>query len=302
VVRCWPPPGSRCWSPSRRNETLTNAALELFRQLGDQAGIAESLVSLGYGQVCLGRYRQAGTLARQALAAARTSGDERAIGSALWLRATAGENFDEVHALAREAVAHFRDSGAIRRIYPLLHTAAYAAIEDARYSEALPLLDEALPAARAADDRPGIALIRGNQAVAHLMLGNHDKACDALSEQLALYRELSPRPDAGASLLLLATAAIAARRGARHDAALLAGAVTTSFQNLPRMVAEERVFHRLHEQLLKPMRDTDPQTWDAAAQAGATMSDHDALDIALRALEHRPAPATVKTTDRQGTH
>ena len=31
------------------------AALELYRQLGDQAGIAESLVSLGYRQVCLGR-------------------------------------------------------------------------------------------------------------------------------------------------------------------------------------------------------------------------------------------------------
>ena len=283
-------------------ERDANAALELYRQLGDQAGIAESLVSLGYRQVCLGRYQQATALAQQALAAARTSGDARAIGSALWLRATAGENFDEVHALAREAVAHFRDSGAIRRIYPLLHTAAYAAIEDARYSEALPLLDEALPAARAADDRPGIALIRGNQAVAHLMLGNYDEACDALSEQLALYRELSPRPDVGASVLLLVTAAIAARRGARHDAALLAGAVTTSFQNLPRMVAEERVFHRLHEQLLKPMRDIDPQTWDAAARAGASMSDHDALDIALRALEHRPPPATVNATDGQGIH
>jgi hypothetical protein len=73
------------------------------------------------------------------------------------------------------------------------------------------------------------------------MLGNYDEASDALSEQLALYRELSPRPNAGASVL--------------------------------------------HEQLIKPMRDTDPKTWDAAARAGAGMSDHDALDIALRALE-----------------
>ena len=70
---------------------------------------------------------------------------------------------------------HFRHSGATRRIYPLLNTAAYAAIEDARYSEALPLLDEALPGARAADDASGIAIIRGNEAVAHLMLTNDQK-------------------------------------------------------------------------------------------------------------------------------
>ena len=285
----------------KQAEQDATTALELYRQIGDQAGIAESLVSLGYRQVCLGHYRQAGILAQQALAAARTSRDQRAIGSALWLRATAGENFDEVHALAREAVAHLRDSGAIRRIYPLLHTAAYAAIEDARYSEALPLLDEALPAARAAGDRPGIALIRGNQAVAHLMQGNYYQATDALLEQLALHRELSPRPDAGGGALLQAAAAIATHRRSRRDAALLAGAAAARFDNRPTMVAEELVFHRIHDQLLKPMRDTDPQTWDAAARTGASMSDHDALNIALRALEHRPAPATANATDRQGS-
>jgi tetratricopeptide (TPR) repeat protein len=120
------------------------AALELYRQLGDQAGIAESLVSLGYRQVGLGRYREAGAIAEHALVAARASGDERAIGWALWLRVTAGEGFDEVRSLAREAVVHFRQRGVTRRIYPLLDAAAYVALSDARYAEALPLLDEAL--------------------------------------------------------------------------------------------------------------------------------------------------------------
>jgi hypothetical protein len=83
------------------------------------------------------------------------------------LRATAGEGFDEVRQLAQEAVAHFHQGGATRRIYPLLNTAAFAAIEYGRDSEALPLLDEAVPAARAADDGPGIAMIRGNEAIAH---------------------------------------------------------------------------------------------------------------------------------------
>ena len=73
-VPCWPPPRFALLDPEQA-ERDANAALELYRQLGDQAGIAESLVSLGYRQVCLGRYRQATALAQQALAAARTSGD-----------------------------------------------------------------------------------------------------------------------------------------------------------------------------------------------------------------------------------
>jgi tetratricopeptide (TPR) repeat protein len=279
-------------------ERDATAALELYRQLGDLAGVAESLVSLGYRQVCLGRYRQAGALAREALAAARASGDERAIGWALWLRATAGEGFDEVHSLAREAVAHFRHSGAIRRIYPLLNTAAYVAIHDRRYSEALPLLDEALPTARTAGDAPGIAIIRANQAVAHLMLSNYEEATDALSEQLELCRDLSL--DRAVEKALLCAAAIAAHRGAYRLAGLLAGAATTRFEDQPRMAAEELIFHRIEDQLLKPPRETDPQTWDGAARDGRSLSDHDAIDIALRALEGRPQRATVTATDGQG--
>jgi predicted ATPase/DNA-binding SARP family transcriptional activator len=264
-------------------ERDATAAHELYWRLGDQAGIAESLVSLGYLQVCLGRYREGGALAEEALEAASASGDERAIGWALWLRATAGEGFDEVHSLTREAVAHFNRTGATRRVYPLLNTAVFAAIEYERYSEALPLLDEALPAARAAEDGPGLALIRGNEAVAQVMLANHQEATDALFEQLVLCRDLSLSHTLEEGLMC--TAVVAAHRGDLQDAGLLAGAATTRFENQPRMTAEELVFRRIHDQLLIHLRDTDHGTWDAAAQAGGTLSDHDAIEIALHALE-----------------
>jgi predicted ATPase len=258
------------------------AALDLYRQLGDLAGIAESLVSLGYRQVSLGHYEKARALAQQALVAARASRDKRAIGWALWLRASAADGFDEVCSLAREAVEHFRETGAIRRIYPLLNNAAYVAIEDARYSEALPLSDEALPAARAADDGRGIAIIRGNEAIAHLMLANDLAATGALSEQLALCRDLSLERNVEEGLLC--AAAIAAHRGAREDAGRLTGAATFRFEHQRRHAAEELVFRRLHDQLLGPAREADPDTWDAAARAGAALSNHDAIDIALHAL------------------
>jgi tetratricopeptide (TPR) repeat protein len=267
-------------------ERDATAAHELYRQLGDQAGIAESLVSLGYLQVCLGRYRKGGALAEEALDAARASGDEHAIGWALWLRATAGEGFDQVHSLTREAVAHFNRTGATRRVYPLLNTAAFAAIEYGRYSEALPLLDEALPAARAAEDGPGLALIRGNEAVAQVMLADYREATDALLEELVLCRDLSlNRPLEEA---LLCTAVVAAHRGALQDAGLLAGAATTRFQDQPGMAAEELIFRRIHDQLLKHLRDPDRGTWDAAAQAGGTLSDHDAIEVAIHALDAQP--------------
>jgi predicted ATPase/class 3 adenylate cyclase len=281
-------------------ERDASAALELYRQLGDQAGIAESLVSLGYRQVCLGRYREASRVAHQALVAARASRDERAIGWALWLRATAADGFDEVCSLTREAVAHYRESGASRRIYPLLNTAAYVAIEDARYSEALPLLGEALPAARAADDGPGVAMIRGNEAIVHVMLANDQEATGALSEQLALCRDLSLERTVEEGLLC--AAAIVAHHGARDDAGLLAGAATFRIDNQRRHVAEDLVFRRLHDQLLGPVRETDPDTWDAAVRAGATLSDHDAIDIALRALEARAQPSTVTASNGHGAH
>jgi hypothetical protein len=181
-----------------------------------------------------------------------------------------------------------------------VNTAGYVAIEDARYGEALPLLDEALAAARAADDAPGIAIVRGNEAIAHLMLANDDEARDALSEQLALCRDLSL--ERIFEEVLLCAAAIAAPRGACHEAALLAGAAISRFETQRRMVAEDLVFRRIHDQLLTPVREADPRTWDAAVRAGADLSDHDAIDIALRVLERRPQRAALTATNGQSVH
>jgi hypothetical protein len=129
------------------------------------------------------------------------------------------------------------------------------------------------------------------------MLGNYAQATDAVLEQLALYHDLSLRPDAGGGTLLLCVAAIAARRGPRRVAALIAGAATSRFEERPRMAAEELLFNRIHDQLLKPMRETDPLTWDAAAQAGRQLSDPDVIDTGLGALKGRPQQATTIATD-----
>jgi hypothetical protein len=101
---------------------------------------------------------------------------------------------------------------------------------------------------------------------------------------------------------LLCTATIAAHRGARHDAALLAGAASTRFEKRRRMAAEELVFRRIEDQLLRAVRETEPQSLDSAARAGGALGDPDAIELALRALKDRPEQATVKAADRQGAH
>jgi hypothetical protein len=86
----------------------------------------------------------------------------------------------------------------------------------------------------------------------------------------------------------MCTAVVAAHRGALQDAGLLAGAATTRFENQPRMAAEELVFRRIHDQLLRHLRASDRGTWDAAQQAGGSLSDHDAIEVAIHALQDRP--------------
>jgi hypothetical protein len=102
--------------------------------------------------------------------------------------------------------------------------------------------------------------------------------------------------------MLLCAAALAARRGACHDAGLLAGAATTLVESNTRMAAEELVFRRIQDELLKPVRDAEPNSWDAAARAGGALNERDAIDIALRALQRRPQRGTVTASTGQGVN
>ena len=195
-------------------------------------------------------------------------------------------------------MAYFHKTGNIRRIHGTLNMAAYVAIEDARYGEALPFLEEALSAARAVHDVASIAVVCGNEALAHLFLGNEDQATDALTEQLTLWRDSSF--SGPVDEMLLCAAALAARSGACHDAGLLAGAATALVESKTRMAAEELVFRRIQSELLRPAREADPDSWDAAARTGATLNERDALDTALRTLQGPLRRPTLTASSGQG--
>ena len=130
------------------------------------------------------------------------------------------------------------------------------------------------------------------------MLANDEEAADTLSDLLRLCRALSLERTVREALLC--AAAIAAHRGARHEAALLAGAATFRFEHERRMAAEDLVFRRIDDQLLAPVRQSDPRTWDAAARAAATLSDQEAIALALGVLEARPQQALATASDGRG--
>ncbi len=282
-------------------ERDATTALELYRELGDLAGISESLVSLGYRQVCLGHYGKASALAEEALVEARASSDQRAIGWALWLRATAGEDFDEVRSpRPGGGRALPRQRGDPSHLPAAEHCRL-------RCDRVRALQGGAAPARRGAARRP-----RGGRWAGHRDVSAETRPSPISCLARTKKRRMPSQSNSGSAAICPwtrrwrrrapGTAAIAALRGAHHDAGLLAGAATARFETRLRMPAEELIFRRIHDELLRRVSGTDPGAWDAATRAGVALSNDDPIDLALRALEHRPAPATVNATDRQGIH
>jgi tetratricopeptide (TPR) repeat protein len=267
----------------RRSADDARAALALYRRLDDPAGECQSLVTLGHNAVVRGRHEQATTLADQALERARALSDDRLIAAALKLKVMSSTSAEATGANTAEALAHLRRTGATRSIGRLLTTSSYLAIAEARYAQAIALVDEALALARAAEDRQGIAVNRGNEGLAALGLGDDRRAAAAFADQLRLCRALAFFEPIYEGLIGLA--AVTARRGALHESALLAGAGDAAFQRLAHYPADECVIERIRAERLEPARKAAPEAWDTAARDGRGLDDREAIAAALRTAQ-----------------
>jgi hypothetical protein len=259
-------------------EADARAALELYRGLGDEGGMADALMSLAISEAQLHRNDAARALRAEArmrwLAAGRPE-------PYLTIGFDAGfsADVDEAVRRARVAADDLRRVGAPRGIAPVLSNAALAAIEHARYALALPLLDDALDIARAADDEPMVAWILGSEGFAAIGLGDDERAERALLEELRMcrrigYFELMPEA-------VLGLACVAAGRGQTARAALLAGAAVAAFRRRPTVPGVERLLGWIQGERLEPARAAAPEAWDAAAARGARLTDVEALEAAL---------------------
>jgi predicted ATPase/DNA-binding SARP family transcriptional activator len=248
-------------------------ALDMSRQVGDPAGIADALLALAGIEMSesLPQQRRR-ALAEEALDWARVAGDDRLVALALTEHALAVPLKQGAAELERAATA-LRKIGSSRHLVRLYSSAAYNAIKAGTPERARPLLDRALPLARELGDPLPQAVVWGNFGFEALFTGDLERARSAFDEQLQLCRKHSLWVGVEG---LTGLAAIAARRGDLERAARLQGAVTAHGACTDADVTTE-----LEEHFFAPARARHgSRPWSEAQAAGAEMSLEQAIAFA----------------------
>jgi predicted ATPase/DNA-binding CsgD family transcriptional regulator len=149
-----------------RAEAWCQQSLVLFRELGDQSGIALSLYLLGVVP---------------------------------WMRG----DFVAARSLTEEALALFREMGVKERVAWSLSTLGILDTLEGKYTIASTLLEESLSIHRELGDQRGIASTLVRLAQVHIVsLGDQEAARSLLDEGLVLYRELGDKDGIAYTYLL----------------------------------------------------------------------------------------------------
>jgi tetratricopeptide (TPR) repeat protein len=169
-----------------RREWYARESLQLFREIGDREGIADSMVMLS-GQV---KYHEAIQLLEESIALSREAGYVK--GTALGLLRlgqTMSLNGDKEHGLQhmREALAVARDGGAKKDIASALVAIAVVADSDV---ERLSAYEEAIPLYREIGGRFSLAEVLHFAAMAYSRRGDVQRQEACLEQSLALFCEL----------------------------------------------------------------------------------------------------------------
>ena len=204
-----------------RAEADARAALAVFEELGDDAGVARSLILLGWEAMGRDDRRLMVALGERALTLGRRLDDDLLMGLSLVVKILAQAHVSDVVEIARASAGHLRRAGAVRWLAHLLAIAGYRALVHADYEAADELFAEALEPARASDDAWTLDMALGNIGLAALFRERFDSAQAAFEQQLEI---VEARPEWSRRLVIaepmLGLAAIAAARGDREQAAM----------------------------------------------------------------------------------
>jgi predicted ATPase/DNA-binding CsgD family transcriptional regulator len=191
-----------------RVEAYCRQSLVLFRELGEQPGIALSLYLLSVVPWMKGDTVTARSLTEEALALFRKMGDKERIAwslSTLGLLDTQEGKFASARALYEESLATHRELGDKRGIaITLLRLAQLLFVSQGDQAALRSLLDEGLALFKELGEREGIA--NSNSLLGQLALsqGNTTTARLQLEESVKLYREIGHRRALAESLAILA--------------------------------------------------------------------------------------------------
>jgi tetratricopeptide (TPR) repeat protein len=171
-----------------------------------------------------GDHREEVTLADEALALARTSGDKTLLASALLgsgQAATSRTDFERAEQLLEESLELAREVGELRPICMALGSLGSLHRAAGRPGRARELWGESLPLIRAVGDRYGIAIVLFGLAFVAIEEGQPENATPILLEALELARELDYRE--GIAYFLEGAAAVAVSRSDPERSATILG-------------------------------------------------------------------------------
>jgi predicted ATPase/DNA-binding SARP family transcriptional activator len=253
------------------------AALALYREANDHAGISETLSALApavgaFADDLAGERRYAEEACRHA----RIVGDDGLLGRALGKLAAVSGN--ERQAILEQAAQLLIPLGNYRQVVIAYSTAAFLALSEDRAAEATSLLDTALRAAAYIEDPWNTAATLSNLGLAGLFSGDLKQARDAFVRALRLCAQHAFNDLAAESLAGLAAVAAAQRRDER--AARLRG--TAHALGYPAVAFDKRIDDRLERDYLAAARTRyGDDAWRADEQAAARLSSEQAIAYAL---------------------
>jgi tetratricopeptide (TPR) repeat protein len=225
----------------QRMDAYLEESLALRRQLGDQAGIAEVLVSFGAELSYRGDPARATERLEEGLALYRELGDQRGIAEALeHLGDVARERGDYARAMAmyEEVLVLRREVGDLRGIGgSLFNLGVMASYVQHDYPRAIAWYEEALSIYRSLGERQLIAPALNNLADIADKMGDPARALALYEESLTLFREQGRL--AGVATVLLNLGQIACDQGdTRRATELLQESLRLAWQTRrPRLIA-----------------------------------------------------------------
>jgi predicted ATPase/class 3 adenylate cyclase/DNA-binding XRE family transcriptional regulator len=186
------------------------AALVLWRKLGDQRGVANSLHGVGNTTFDMGDYQRATPILEECLALFRELGDQRNVALELTVLgelALCQGDYERSRRLSQEGFALYRQIGEHWGMGLTLNNLGLAAKDQGEHDRAGTLFEESLVQFRAIGYLRGIALTLNNQGHLALDQADYQRAAALCTEALAIFRELGEQWSAALALDNLGRAA-----------------------------------------------------------------------------------------------
>jgi predicted ATPase/DNA-binding SARP family transcriptional activator len=272
------------------SKTCFEAGLELFQQVGDQAGVATLYGNLGTLAIHTTDYQEAQGMLEQALHLRRKLGDRWSIASCLNnLGALAGRQGDIARAQAcyEECLAIFRELSYPSGIAISLSNLGSSASDLGRCDQAYQLHMESLEIRRQLGDKSGVANSLSDLGSLAFQQGNLGQACLHYAESLSLLQELGDKEHILECLEGIAE--VAAARGQYVLAAQIWGAAGAMREAMDSPLPQASLT-KYREAVARARALAAPSIWDAAWEQGRKNSLEAAIAIALELARRWAVP------------